>query len=495
MRALFGLAALAAVLLLGACAGRTDTVAARPARQPNIIVILADDLGYGDLSTYGGWIPTPHITALAASGARFTDGYVSAAVCAPSRAALLAGRPQTRFGFEFNPVGRDAASGMSRSETILPEVMKRAGYATGMVGKWHIGSGPGFHPLDRGFDSYFGTLGGATDFWVEQGPGDLFAPIGGDELTARARMPVVRGRAVIEEKRYLTEAFTDEAVAFIDANRDRPFFLYLAHTAPHTPLQATARYVDRFPEIKDPHRRAYAAMVSALDDSVGRLVAELKARGLQQDTIIVFLSDNGCANYVRGACTNAPLAGAKGMYWEGGIRVPFILWAPGRVSPGQVISTPVSSLDLMVTAARAGGAPPPAAAEGSDLMALLKLPGRAPDRALFWRSGPNHAVREGRWKLIVVNRTDRVDGPEGVYGAPTPDGTPAVVSPLGQHVLLYDLAADPGETRNLAGRHPEVVKRLSEMFKAWDARNVPPIWTSRRQFRTEVNGNKVHLYN
>lgn len=485
------IAALVLVLALAACSTAPQETAR--ARRPNVIVILADDLGYGDLSTYGGWIPAPHITALAASGVRFTDGYVSAAVCAPSRAALLTGRPQTRFGFEFNPVGRDATSGLSLDETTLAQVMRGAGYATGMVGKWHIGSGPGYHPLDRGFGSYFGILGGASDYWAGQGPADLFAAIGGDDLTARRLSPVVRGREMVEEKRYLTDAFTDEAVDFMRQNRDRPFFLYLAHTAPHTPLQATARYADRFAHIPDPHRRAYAAMVSALDDGVGRVMAELKALGLEEDTIVVFLSDNGCANYVRGACTNAPLSGAKGMYWEGGIRVPFILSAPGRAPAGRTVSAPVSSLDLMVTAARAAGRAPPAAAEGADLLALLGGPG--PDRALFWRSGPNYAVREGRWKLLVVNKADSLDGPGGVYGKPTPDHVPAVVSPLGQWVLLYDLEADPGEKVDVSARHPEIVRRLMADYRAWDRRNVPPIWTSRRQFRTEVNGYRVQLYN
>lgn len=478
------------VLVLAACSTAPQTAGRR---QPNVIVILADDLGYGDLSTYGGWIPTPHITALAASGVRFTDGYVSGAVCAPSRAALLTGRPQTRFGFEFNPVGRDATSGLSRDETTLAQVMKQAGYATAMVGKWHIGSAPGYHPLDRGFDRYFGILGGASDYWAAQGPGDLFAPIGGDDLTARVRSPVVRGRTVVEEPRYLTDAFTGEAVRFVRDNRSRPFFLYLAHTAPHTPLQASRVYADRFPDIADQHRRAYAAMVSALDDGVGRLMAEVRALGLERDTIVLFLSDNGCANYVRGACSNAPLAGAKGMYWEGGVRVPFILAAPGRVAPGQEVSTPVSSLDLMVTAARAAGRAPPATAEGEDLLALLD--GAPQERALFWRSGPNYAVRQGRWKLLVVNKADSVDGPGGVYGTPTPDNVPGVVSPLGQWVLLYDLEADPGERTDLSARHPEVVRRLMAGYRAWDRRNVPPIWTSRRQFRTEVNGHRVQLYN
>jgi arylsulfatase A-like enzyme len=489
------IAGVAAALALTACSTAPQEAVQAPARRPNIIVILADDLGYGDLSTYGGWIPAPNITALAASGVKFTDGYVTAAVCAPSRSALLSGRSQTRFGFEFNPVGRDASGGLPLAETTIPKVMRDAGYATGMVGKWHIGQAPGFHPLDRGFDSFYGLLGGATDFILDRQPGDLIAPIAGDQLTTRDRFPVSRGREVVREPRYLTEAFTEEAIGFIRQNRDKPFFLYLAQTAPHTPLQATKMYADRFAAIQDPHRRAYAAMVSALDDSVGQVVAELKAQGLEKDTIVVFLSDNGCAGYVRGACSNAPLAGFKGMPWQGGIKVPYILSAPGRVAPGQVIGAPVSSLDLMVTAARAGGAAAPANAEGTDLLAMLRRRAAPAERSLFWRTGPNYAARQGRWKLIVVNKSDVVDDPNDVYGSPTPDGVGAAISPLGQWVLLYDIDKDPGETTDVSDAHPAVVKQMMAGYRAWDAANAPPMWTSRRQFRSEVNGRKVQLYN
>lgn len=489
-------AVVAAGLLAAACAGDGAAGLAEQRRPANIIVILADDLGYGDMSAYGGWVPTPNAETMAREGVRFTNGYVTAAVCAPSRAALLAGRSQTRFGWEFNPVGRDAATGLPASETTIAAHLKAAGYATGMVGKWHIGQGPGFHPLDRGFDSFFGVLGGASDFITVPAPGDSIAKVQGDQLTARARFPVTRGREVVEEPRYLTEAFTAEARGFIRANRDRPFFLYLSYTAPHTPLQATARYADRFKDIEDPYRRTYGAMVSSLDDGLGEIMAEVRAQGLEKDTIIVFLSDNGCASYVKGACTNAPLAGYKGMYWEGGIRVPYILWAPGRTPAGVVSALPVTSLDIMATASAAAARPAPATAEGLDLVALLAGPKeKAAGRGLYWRTGPNYAVRQGRWKLIVVNRSDTVDDPDNVYGSPTPDGVGAVVSPLGQWTLLYDLELDPGETTDLSDRHPEVVRRLMADWQSWDRANVATLFTSRRQFRGEVNGRKVQLYN
>lgn len=489
------IAAAALLLALAGCAGVGPKPAAE-ARRPNVIVILADDLGYGDMSTYGGAIPTPNIDALAASGVRFTSGYVPAAVCAPSRAALLSGRQQTRFGFEFNPVGRDELTGLPLGETTIAQVMKAAGYVTGMIGKWHIGQAAGYHPLDRGFESFFGLLGGATDYITRPAEGDIAAVIPGDNLTTRARFPVSRGRQVVDEPRYLTEAFTEEAQGFIRANRDKPFFLYLAYNTPHTPLQATRKYADRFPNITSPYQRTYAAMVSSLDDGVGAIMAEIRAQGLERDTVVIFLSDNGCAGYIRGGCTNAPLEAGKGTPWEGGIRVPFIIAAPGRIPAGIVDDRPISSLDIMPTAARLAGTRPAAGAEGVDLIPVLGGSRRGlPHQALFWRMGPNHAVREGRWKLIVVNRSDTVQDLDQVYGQPVPDGVPATIGPLGQWVLLFDLEADPGETRDVAAQHPEVVRRLSARFSTWDQMNVAPMFTSRRQFHTVIGGRRVQLFN
>ncbi|WGM40634.1 sulfatase-like hydrolase/transferase [Caulobacter sp. NIBR1757] len=486
---------LVAAMGIGSCAGVGQQRASEP-RRPNIIVILADDLGYGDMSTYGGSIPTPNIDRLAASGVRFTSGYVPAAVCAPSRAALLSGRQQTRFGFEFNPVGRDEMTGLPLGETTIAQMLKGAGYVTGIVGKWHIGQAAGFHPLDRGFDSFFGVLGGATDFITRPAEGDIAAVIPGDNLTTRTRFPVSRGREVVEEPRYLTEAFTEEARGFIRTQRDKPFFLYLAYTAPHTPLQATKTYADRFPDIASPYQRTYAAMVSALDDGVGAIMGELRAQGLERDTVVIFLSDNGCAGYIRGGCTNRPLEAGKGTPWEGGIRVPFILAAPGRIPAGVVDDRVISSLDIMTTAAQLAGTRAPQKAEGADLVAALTTARDKPVHdALSWRMGPNHAVREGRWKLIVVNKSDTIQNLDKVYGEPVPDGIAATVGPLGQWVLLYDLDADPGETRNLAAQYPEVVQRLSSRFETWNALNVEPIFTSRRQFHSLIGEWRVQLFN
>lgn len=489
-----GISALACSLIAAACAPQPQPVRA-PSDRPNVIVILADDLGYGDVSSYGGTIPTPHIDALAASGVRFTDGYVTAAVCAPSRAALLSGRHQSRFGFEFNPVGRDEATGLPITETTIAQVMKDAGYATALIGKWHVGQAPGYHPLDRGFDRFYGVLGGATSFLSRLGPGDMAAETGADARTTRANIPIYDGRQVVDPPGYLTDVFTEQAVDFIREHRDRPFFLYLSHTAPHTPFQATKRYLDRFPKIEDPHARIYAAMVSALDDGVGRVVHEVRAAGLERRTVIIFLSDNGCPNYVRGACSNGPLAGYKAFPWEGGIRVPYIISAPGRAPAGVVEDAVVSSLDVMPTAAALAGVRPPETAEGVSLLRTLEARQRHAARELFWRMGPNHAVRSGPWKRLVVNKSDTVQDLTNILGSPVPDGIKAEVSRLGQWSLLFNLRQDIGEKQNLAEERPEVAQMLDDRFADWNRDNVEPMFTSRRQFHAEVDGRRVQLFN
>ncbi len=490
--------------------------AAQP-RPPNVIVILADDLGYGDTGVYGSKIvKTPNIDALAADGVRFTQGYVSHPVCAPSRAGIMTGRYQTRFGYEFNPVGRDKTRGVALTETFIPQVMKSAGYATAMVGKWHLGETGGYHPVGRGFDQYFGVVGGANAFITDAKPGDEFhtppgargsygTAEGGGAATAglseaeemvqiRKRAPLHRGREVAETDDYLTDAFTNEAVRFIDENKDRPFFLYLAHTAPHTPLQATAKYIERYKNIENKGQRVYAAMVSALDDSVGAVRARLKADGIDKNTLIVFLSDNGCAGYVGDACTNAPLNGFKGSHLEGGVRVPFIMAMPGRIKPGQVDTRMVSSLDIAPTAAALAGAKMPNGSDGVDLMPYL-AGGKTgtPNPVLYWRSGLNFAIRDGDWKMWEVNRAEPSDRPRTGAGA-VADGIEAKPSSLGTYVMLFNLKSDPAEKNNLAQSRPEVVARLRTSLKDWDKSNVPPQWTSMRQSVFQHEGQMLKVY-
>jgi len=487
-----------------------------PERRPNVIVILADDLGYGDTGVYGSKIvKTPNIDALAADGVRFTQAYVTHPVCAPSRAAILTGRYQQRFGWEFNPVGRDRTGGVARTETFIGDVMRTAGYRTGMVGKWHLGEAAGYQPLDRGFDEFFGVTAGATAFIVDAQPGDeMHTPPGSegsyrttvadplpptateqDRMAfVRERAPVRRGRQVVEVKEYLTDAFTDEAVRFIGANKDRPFFLYVAHTAPHTPLQATKKYIDRYRDISDKGQRVYAAMVSSLDDGVGAIRAKLKAEGLEKNTLIVFLSDNGCAAYVGTACSNSPLSGHKGTHLEGGVRVPFIVAWPGRIPAGKVDERLVSSLDIAPTAAALAGAKLPRQSDGVDLMPYLAGGDlRTPNPNLYWRAGPNYAIRSTKWKMWIANKADPSEAASNA-AAITPDGTHATISPHGQHVMLYDLSQDLAESKNLAAANPGIVQSLKARIEAWDKVNVPPQWTSMRQSVKRQDGQLLKIY-
>jgi len=513
-------------VVAGLAANETEARAAKPApraaaERPNVIVVIADDLGYGDLGSYGsGYIKTPNIDALAKDGVRFTAGYVTHPVCAPSRAALMTGRYQTRFGYEFNPEARDEAGGMSLDETTMAQVMKSAGYRTGMIGKWHLGQAKGYYPSDRGFDEFFGIAAGGSTYILDPKPGDeFFAPPGADAAgigegpppsqaptdlasrkqraeRARQRFPITRNGEAVRVEEYLTDRFSREAVDFIDRHKRQPFFLYLAYNAPHTPLQATKKYVDRYRHIEDPGKRVYAAMVSAVDDGVGAIVRKLRAEGIDRRTLIVFTSDNGCAGYIAGACSNGPLSGYKGLHLEGGVRVPYIVAYPDRVPGGRVEARPVSTLDLLPTAAKLAGAELPAgrAYDGVDLMPLLAGKGRLPDRALFWRAGVTYAARDGDTKMWIANKA-----PPGTEANTAtrrvPDGIPAKVSPHGRHVMMYDLAKDPAESRNLVAAQPAKAAALRAKIDAWDKNNVPPQWTSVRQYYDAHDGVVLQLYN
>jgi arylsulfatase A-like enzyme len=489
LRLLAGLALPCMLPLAGHAAG----AAADP--RPNVIVIIADDMGTGDFSAAGGRLHTPNIDRLANSGARMTTAYATAAVCAPSRAALLAGRAQTRFGYEFNPVGRDERSGLSLDETTVAQTMKAAGYRTGMVGKWHVGQAPGMQPLDRGFDSFYGNLGGATPYLRSIGPDDLHVVTAEDALITRERLPVFDGRAPVDPEEYLTDLYTDQAIRFIgERPGGQPFFLYLAHLAPHTPLQASASYMARVSPDGSKFHRVFAGMMLALDDGIGRLLDHLERTGQRDNTLIIFLSDNGCPGYIDGACSNGRLNAWKGYPWDGGLRVPFLASWPARIKPA-VRDDIVSTLDIAATLAAVAGTTHPRA-EGVDLLPVLTGKQRLQDRALFWRMGPNSVVRQGRWKLITVNKSAvTADAGEALSRSRRADGLPAEVSPLGQWTLLYDLDTDPGEQHDVAAANPEVVARLQREWAAWNTANVAPQWTSRRSVNAVVNGLRVELFN
>ena len=431
---------------------------------PNVIVILVDDLGYCDSELYGcDTVPTPNIKRIADEGVLFTDGYVSSPVCSPSRAGLLTGRYQQRFGHEFLPrTGAEYGDGLPVEEATLADALREAGYATGMVGKWHLGSEEKFHPLNRGFDELFGMVTWGADYLDPTRKDARIMRRAGRPVGESASPPawkgrgadtVMRGNTPVAEDDYLTEAFTREAVAFIRKYKERPFFLYLPYTAVHGPLQVTQQYYDRFPDIEDEGSRIYAAMTSALDDGIGVVLDALEESGLEDDTMVVFLSDNGAG--VSDVCSNEPLRLGKQTMFEGGIRVPFAMKWPARIPQGITYEHPVSALDIFPTAVAAAGGklPPDRDIDGVDLVPYLDgSNSQKPHDKLFWRAGPIWAARVGDWKLTYA--ADR-------------------------H-WLYDLSEDIGEINNLADKRRDIVKAITASYERWNSGNIEPRWPTIR---------------
>ena len=425
--------------------------AADPPKRPNVVVVVADDLGYADLGFQGCKdIPTPHLDALAKSGVVCSNGYVSHPFCSPTRAGLLTGRYQQRFGHENNPkwLPDDKDVGLPLDQVTIADVLKKAGYATGAVGKWHLGAHPTYHPNRRGFDDYFGMLGGGHQYFdhnqFQTNP---------TKAKQEYFIPLVRNEKPVEEKEYLTDALGREAAAFVAAHKTEPFFLYLAFNAPHTPLQATDTCLDRVKGIADEKLRKYAAMVCGMDDAVGKLLATLKEHKLTDDTLIVFFSDNGGPVGVTN-CRNSPLRGAKGQLYEGGVRVPFVVSWPGAIKPGK-FDHPVTSLDVFPTAVAAAGGETPKGVtpDGVNLLPHLKGESKTPlaDRPLYWRTGggENFAMRKGAFKLVRVGK---------------------------KAAELYDLSADVAEKTDLAGTKADTAAGLQKELDAWNATLVEPRW-------------------
>lgn len=418
---------------------------AAPAK-PNILLIVGDDMGYADVGFHGSKdIPTPHLDALAAAGARFTNGYVSGPYCSPTRAGLLTGRYQTRFGHEFNPAGSNA--GLPVTENTLADRLKAKGYATGLVGKWHLGNQPTMHPQQRGFTEFFGFLGGSHSYFDAGG--------------------MLRGTEPIKELDYTTDAFGREACAYIERHRAEPWFLYLAFNAVHTPMHATDARLKKFAHIADERRRTYAAMMSALDDNIGQVRAKLAATDQEQNTLVFFISDNGGPTMLGvtiNASRNDPLRGSKRTTLEGGIRVPFVVAWPGHVKPG-VFDQPAIQLDLHATALAAAGvaAKPEWQIEGTNLLPFLSgEKSGTPHDALYWRFGEQMAVRRGDWKLVRydVNADTNLGGRgQGASAA-----------------KLYNLATDLHEDSDLASAHPAKVQELQASWDEWNKSNVKPLW-------------------
>ena len=440
-------------LLILAIACLTAAPRAQSPRPPNIVVIVADDMGYADLGVHGSRdMRTPNIDAFARDGVRFTNAYVSGPYCSPTRAGFLTGRYPQRFGHEFNLGAPHAEFGLPLGETTIADRLKTAGYRTAIFGKWHLGLGEKYHPLRRGFDEFFGFLAGAHTYTnVGTGPNRL-----------------LEGTTPVESfDGYLTDALADRASAYIKQQAARPFFLYLAFNAAHTPLQAPPKYLDRFADIKDEQRRTYAAMVSAMDDGIGKVLGTLREQNLDRDTLVIFFNDNGGptmeATTINGS-SNAPLRGSKRTTWEGGIRVPFMIRWSGRLPAGRVESRPIIQLDILPTALAAAGVSAGKSLDGVDLLPFLTGAAMGtPHETLYWRLGGMMAIRHGDWKL-VKSRIGRFV-----------DGDPAALSDL-TGAELYNLADDIGESKNLASAQPEKVKELGDRWQQWNKQLMKPLW-------------------
>lgn len=420
------------------CALANVSIADSIAPRPNILYIVADDMGYADCGVHGCTdIPTPHIDSIAKSGVRFTDGYVTGPVCSPTRAALMTGRHHVRDGVaDWIPHGK---KGMNVDVPTVAGLLKKAGYRTALVGKWHLGEQDECHPLNRGFDEFFGFLGGGRPYWPDKSVPE-------EKVNHYTRL--VRGWEPVAETEYTTFAFGREAVRFIERHKGKaePFFLYLAFNAVHTPMQAPPESVKRFPAIQDRGRRTYAGMLSAMDDAIGRVLDAVRDAGLEESTLICFISDNGgpiTRNAPNHSC-NTPLRGGKGETWEGGVRVPFFMSWKDHLEAGTVYQEPVIQMDLTATAlALAGVAVDPRwPIDGVNLMPFLT--GRqqgSPHSTLCWKYGNQWAIRQGPWKLT--------------YASDKPT--------LG----LYDLSQDIGEAKDVSANHPELVQRLQAEWEAW----------------------------
>lgn len=405
------------------------------AAAPNLIIFYADDLGWGELGCQGNKeIPTPHIDAIAKNGIRFTQGYVAATYCSPSRAGVMTGRYPTRFGHEFNSVANQ--TGLHLQETTLADRLKRLGYATAAVGKWHLGSGPAYRPTKRGFDEFFGTLNNTPFFH----PTNFVDSRISEEI-----------QKVTDDTFYTTDAYAVRSVDWLEKNKSKPWFLYLPFNAQHAPLEAPKKYLDRFPNIKDEKRKLFAAMLSSMDDAVGRVMAKVREMGQEENTLVFYISDNGGPT-ASTTSQNGPLRGFKMTTFEGGPRVPYLAQWKGKFPAGKTYDFPVMNLDVLPTIVAAAGGKIEAAAklDGVDLTPYVTGTNKnRPHQTLYWRYGPQWAVRDGDFKLVVSR---------GGSGQPE----------------LYNLAADIGESKDLAAAQPAKAKELQALYNKWSAEQAEP---------------------
>ncbi len=428
-------ATLALPLFFGGCGPRTP--------PPNVIVILVDDLGYGDLGVHGSdEVLTPNIDAFFAGGVRFTNAYVNQPTCAPSRAGLLTGRNPHRYGF-VNGTGppqlmEKEDRGLPIDERLLPTPLRRVGYRTAAIGKWHLGMNEKYLPTRRGFDEFFGHLGGGHEYF------DWNGELGG---------PILRNEEPAQGDGYLTEAFADEAIAFVERNSDRPFFLYLAFNAVHSPFEVPEHYTEPFAHVEDDYRRTLLGMLYALDIAIGRVMDSVQALGLDENTLVFFVNDNGGADRVS---SNAPLTGDKWDLHEGGIRVPFAMRWPGHITAGTVFDGNTSAMDVFTTTLSAAGARADSEREidGVDLLPYLAGTKTGhPHEILYWHMKHQRALRHGDLKLYET-------GP--------------LAAPVKRE--LYDLSVDISESNNLANDRPEDAQRLHEEWVERRSRMVQPLF-------------------
>jgi len=440
--------------VLGAMALSMPLATNASVEKPNLIVIMTDDMGYADTGFNGCKdIPTPNIDRIARNGVRFTSGYVAYPVCGPSRAAFMTGRYGQRFGFERNPQYRtgDPNMGLPKEERTFGEALGPLGYRTGVVGKWHLGAHPSNHPLNRGFDSFYGHLGGGHQYFPDQLKIE-------DSYQAKDegesyRTWILHDHKPVPPRKYLTEEFSEAAIDFVEKNYRDPFFLYLAYNAPHGPLQATDKYLARFPNLKG-KRKTYAAMVSAVDDGVGALLDKLEELELTENTLIFFLSDNGGPEDKNGS-DNGPLRAGKGSVYEGGFRVPFAVQWKGVLPEGVTYHLPVSSMDIMGTIAELAGVEqnPERPLDGVNLIPYLTGErSDPPHEAIYMRKydGGIHTVRSGDFKWLHFAKKDTIQ--------------------------LYNLAEDIGEQNDISAENSEQMQSLSEMSAAWDSELIEPVF-------------------
>ncbi|MSU80627.1 MAG: sulfatase [Gemmataceae bacterium] len=432
-----------------AFSGQSDSQETK--RKPNIVILLADDLGYADLSMHGSkQIKTPHIDTLAKSGVRFTNGYVSAPYCSPTRAGLLTGRYQQRFGHEFNPVvakngGKD---GLPLDQHTIADYLRAAGYVTGLFGKWHLGETADQHPQSRGFDDFFGFLTGMHSYTMADD---------------KEHGPLLRGRKKAELNGYLTDVLAKESTQFIERNKAKPFLLYLAFNAVHTPMEAPEPAEKEFANIKDAKRRTYLAMIRKMDDAIGQVMAKLRELNLEEDTLIFFLGDNGgpMTRFAANGSLNFPLRGSKGDTFEGGIRVPFVIAWKGRLPAGKVDDRLVISLDILPTALAAAKSTSTANVklDGVNLLPFLNENNTtSPHVALYWRFGSQMAIRQGDWVLVRASLGEKE------------------YENISKAAMLFNLKEDIGQQRDLAKTNPDRVVEMQRAWDRWNADLAQPRW-------------------